>query len=83
MLHKARHYKYFRVLKHLMKNRPNMLDLGIKGYRFLVRGKLRARTRRRRLSLSFGKVAIYDYNTKIHYHRIHVVTLYGVFGMNF
>jgi ribosomal protein S3 len=55
-------------------------DFGIKGIKFVINGKIKGKTRSTSNSISFGKVPTQSVSKNIDYSKIHVFTIYGVFG---
>ena len=61
------------------------LSLGhdIKGIKFFVKGKLRGKTRSSSSCIQAGSINIQSFERKICFAKIHVYSLYGVFGFQF
>lgn len=61
------------------------LSLGhdIKGIKFFVKGKLRGKTRASSSCIQAGSINIQSFEKKICFAKVHVYSLYGVFGFQF
>jgi hypothetical protein len=56
------------------------LNHSIKGVKFLVNGKLRGKTRSSSSCIQVGSVNIQSFEKKICFAKVHIYSLYGVFG---
>ena len=80
----SRFLLFLRELLHLLTitNNGKRLSLShnIKGAKFLINGKLRGKTRSSSSCVQVGSVPIQSLGKKISFAKIHVYTLYGIFG---
>ena len=87
ILQKRKHNRFFFFLKYLFQllvSNPefkNSLTMSnIEGIKFVVNGKLQGKTRADSSCIQIGAVPIQSLNKNIEFSRLHVYTLYGVFG---
>ena len=87
ILPKRKHSRFFFFLKYIFslvvsssefKVLPTMSN--ISGIKFVVNGKLQGKTRADSSCIQVGAVPIQSLNKSIEFSRLHVYTLYGVFG---
>jgi hypothetical protein len=87
ILPKRKHNRFFFFLKYLfglivssseLKSLPTMSN--ICGIKFVVNGKLQGKTRADSTCIQVGAVPIQSLDKSIEFSRLHVYTLYGVFG---
>ena len=87
ILPKRKHNRFFFFLKYLFQlliSSPEFKTAltmsNVHGIKFVVNGKLQGKTRADSSCIQVGAVPIQSLNKNIEFARLHVYTLYGVFG---
>lgn len=73
--------RFFTLLLELSKNFEKLDKSNLKGFKFIIGGKLQGKLRSSSATVQIGEVPIQSIDKNIEYSKIHVYTLYGVFGM--
>ena len=81
-IHKKNHLRFFKLISTVFNflitsHQSNSKILGLK---LLVSGKLRGKTMASKQIINYGSMPIQTLNKNICFERIHVYTMYGVFG---
>ena len=87
ILPKRKHNRFFFFLKYLFQlliSSPEFKTVltmsNVHGIKFVVNGKLQGKTRADSSCIQVGAVPIQSLNKNVEFSRLHVYTLYGVFG---
>ena len=82
ILQKRRHNQFLVFLQHLFNFffKKNKL---FKGVKLVLKGRLKGKTRSSKYILNLGSAPLQTISQNIHYSKIHIFTIYGVFGMKF
>lgn len=87
LLTKKKHSRFMYFLKFLftriIKMEAKFGNTLIKGVKFLINGKILGKPRSSSSRLLVGSVPIQTINANIQFSKVHVYTLYGVFGFKF
>ena len=87
ILQKRKHSRFFFFLKYLFQLlvsnsefKSSLAMSNIDGIKFVVNGKLQGKTRADSSCIQVGAVPIQSLDKNVEFSRLHVYTLYGVFG---
>jgi hypothetical protein len=79
-LQKNKHSKFIFLIKYLFKEILLIKNSNIIGVKFILNGKIRGKEKASTLKFSLGRIPIQTIESAIKFSKIHVYTLYGVFG---
>ena len=81
VLPKKKHNHFVRLLKLNSRFISRYVNHSLlKGIKFVIRGKLKGKTRSSSTTISFGEIPIQTVSKYVDYSKVHVFTKYGVFG---
>lgn len=80
-LTKRSHTKFLSLLKKVFETFVAHKDFQIYGFKFIINGKLKGKTRADTKVITSGRVACQTLTNKVEFGVIHTNTLFGVFGM--
>jgi hypothetical protein len=81
-LQKNKHSKFIFFIKFLFKEILSIKNPNILGVKFIMNGKIRGKEKTSTLKFLLGKIPIQTIESNIKFSKLHVYTLYGVFGFN-
>jgi hypothetical protein len=79
-LQKNKHSKFIFLIKYLFKEIMLIKNSNVLGVKFILNGKIRGKEKASTLKFSLGQIPIQTIESAIKFSKIHVYTLYGVFG---
>lgn len=80
-LTKRSHTKFLSLLKKVFETFVEHSDFQIYGFKFIINGKLKGKTRADTKVITSGRVSCQTLTKKVEFGVIHTNTLFGVFGM--
>jgi hypothetical protein len=80
-LSKRLHTKFLSFIKILFTLLISFKKSSIKGVKFILNGRFRAKERASSKIIQIGNISIQSFNKLIQFSSLHVYTLYGVFGL--
>jgi hypothetical protein len=79
-IQKNRHTKFIFLLKYVFKEMLCLKNPNILGVKFILNGKIRGKEKASVVKFVLGKIPIQTIQSNIEFAKLHVYTLYGVFG---